>query len=199
MDGGFLPEPLPALPARRSPPPDRPPVCPPPAHTGACPTWGPYEEQPPEEGCSRCGALTFNQEWLQHFGVALCNTCKHDERLMTTTAAKQQFRLTDGDLRKLGSIRRENKKNSAWQPMRLYMQSQVERAANAKYGGPGGVEARRLEVLDAQMEARKRRKDEEQRRSEREAEVRRRVQQRMREEHAEPGAPAAAEADVEEI
>lgn len=41
------------------------------------------------------------------------------------TAAKQRYAVTDGDLKKLGSLRRANVQNKSWQPMHLFLESQV--------------------------------------------------------------------------
>ena len=34
-------------------------------------------------GCSRCGCLTYDQEWETAFGVRLCTHCKRDEDLIS--------------------------------------------------------------------------------------------------------------------
>ena len=44
---------------------------------------------------------------------------------MVQSTAKQLYLLTDGDLKKVGSIQKENPHKKEWNPMRLYMQSQV--------------------------------------------------------------------------
>ena len=44
---------------------------------------------------------------------------------MLQSTAKQLYLLTDGDLKKLGSVQKENPHKKEWNPMRLYMQSQV--------------------------------------------------------------------------
>lgn len=41
------------------------------------------------------------------------------------SSAKENYMLTDGDLRKLGSISRANPRKKDWSAMRLYLQSQV--------------------------------------------------------------------------
>ncbi len=47
------------------------------------------------------------------------------ESCMVQSTAKQLYLLTDGDLKKVGSIQKENPHKKEWNPMRLYMQSQV--------------------------------------------------------------------------
>lgn len=60
-----------------------------------------------------------------------CSHCKtrgklrqhHARRLQSS--ARAQFMLSDNDLSKLGSLRRKNPNHKDWQPMQLYMLSQV--------------------------------------------------------------------------
>lgn len=33
--------------------------------------------------CSSCGSLSLSGQWLQAFGVAICNSCRQDEELIT--------------------------------------------------------------------------------------------------------------------
>ncbi|KAL3137745.1 hypothetical protein ABBQ38_005009 [Trebouxia sp. C0009 RCD-2024] len=113
---------------------------------------------PAIRGCTSCGNLSFSQEWFKAFGVVLCNGCKAQEELIPKSTAKQLYLLTDGDLKKLGSIQKENPHQKQWNPMRLYMQSQVENASYAKHGGFDGVQEARRQQLDAQAAARMKRK-----------------------------------------
>ena len=48
-----------------------------------------------------------------------------DTRICMQSAAKEIYMLTEGDLKKLGSITRANPHKKDWSAMRLYMQSQV--------------------------------------------------------------------------
>ena len=34
-------------------------------------------------GCQGCDSLTFNNDWLKAFGVALCNNCRSREQLIS--------------------------------------------------------------------------------------------------------------------
>lgn len=113
---------------------------------------------PAIRGCTTCGNLSFSQEWYKAFGVVLCNGCKAQEELIPKSTAKQLYLLTDGDLKKLGSIEKPNPHKKEWNPMRLYMQSQVEEASYKKYGGFDGVQEARRQQLDAQASARMKRK-----------------------------------------
>ncbi|KAL6783876.1 XPA1 [Auxenochlorella protothecoides x Auxenochlorella symbiontica] len=130
-DGGFLRESSPptggALPlsgqgGRETPTLTAPPPRPPPPDSVAA------------SGCSRCTSLSFNQEWLAAFHVALCNTCRQNEKLVSKSTARIRYTLTDSDLKPLGSLRKANPHRKDWQPMHLYMQSQVEEVARSKHG-----------------------------------------------------------------
>lgn len=92
------------------------------------------------------------------FGVIVCNGCKAREELITKSTAKELYLLTDGDLKKLGSIAKINPHKKEWNAMRLYMQSQVEEASYKKHGGFDGVQEARRHQLDAQAAARAKRK-----------------------------------------
>lgn len=50
------------------------------------------------------------------------------------SSAKENYMLTDGDLKKLGSITRSNPRKKDWSAMRLYLQSQVSTAIQKAYG-----------------------------------------------------------------
>lgn len=113
---------------------------------------------PAIRGCTTCGNLSFSQEWYKAFGVVFCNGCKAQEELITKSTAKQLYLLTDGDLKKVGSIQKDNPHKKEWNPMRLYMQSQVEEASYKKYGGFDGVQEARRQQLDLQAASRLKRK-----------------------------------------
>jgi hypothetical protein len=73
------------------------------------------------------------------------------------SAAKQQFGLTDGDLKKLGSVRRANPQRKDWHPMQLFMRAQVAEASRQKHGGGEGGEAaeeRQRARLEAKLQGR---------------------------------------------
>ena len=58
--------------------------------------------------------------------------------------AKQQYLLTDRDLSKLGSISKENPRHKDWQPMKLFLESQVVQLSTSHWSdgvGAGGVGA----------------------------------------------------------
>ena len=48
-----------------------------------------------------------------------------DDVHVMQSSAKENYLLTDGDLKKLGSITRNNPRKKDWSAMRLYLQSQV--------------------------------------------------------------------------
>ncbi|RMZ53947.1 hypothetical protein APUTEX25_004972 [Auxenochlorella protothecoides] len=50
------------------------------------------------------------------------------------STARIRYTLTDSDLKPLGSLRKANPHRKDWQPMHLYMQSQVEEVARSKHG-----------------------------------------------------------------
>eukprot|EP00884_Botryococcus_braunii_P021736 jgi/Botrbrau1/8246/Bobra.0001s0004.1 len=91
-------------------------------------------------GCSNCGSLSYSQEWLVAFSVYLCQECKRNENLISKGTAKELYVVTDGDLKKLGSLSKSNPHKRDWSQMRLFLESQVQDMAYSKHGGPEGVE-----------------------------------------------------------
>ncbi|GAB4817316.1 hypothetical protein N2152v2_004362 [Parachlorella kessleri] len=142
------------------------------------------QQQATRPGCTRCSSLTWNQEWLEAFGVRLCNQCKREEPLVSKTTAKQRYYVTDNDLRKLGSLRKANPHKKDWQQMHLYMQSQVEAVSHEKHGGAEGLEEHQQRLLDHKLQERIKKREGQKRKEEVEAEQRDRFKRRMEEEEA---------------
>ena len=97
------------------------------------------------------------------------------------TNAKQQYQLTDKDLAKLGNIRRPNKSGKNRAPLCLYLESQVRDTAYAKHGGAEGIEARARALLDAKMQIKLKRREEEQEEKAREVERLKRIRKEIEE------------------
>jgi hypothetical protein len=54
--------------------------------------------QPSKPGCTRCSSLSWNQEWLEAFGVRLCNTCKREQPLISKVRAANTVPRQTGGL-----------------------------------------------------------------------------------------------------
>lgn len=141
---------------------------------------------PTDQGCERCGdprPHAVSPKWLAAFGVALCTACRAADELVTKTAAKEAYLVSDHDLAPLGTLSRENPRNRQFAPMKLYLASQVAAVAARKHGGAEGLQAARAARVGSKLEARaaKRRREQarddaaerERLRLEREAEARR--------------------------
>ncbi|EFN56101.1 hypothetical protein CHLNCDRAFT_144686 [Chlorella variabilis] len=202
VEGGFLPEPAPSRPPAASgswpaAPPQRPAPPPPPPRRPAS-GWAPpldpdrldelpdaAADAPQTAGCSRCTSLSLNAEWHRAFGVS---------------TAKQRYSLSDGDLAKLGSLRKANPHKKDWQPMHLYLESQVAAAAHAKHGGAEGLQQFQQGRLDARMQSKLKRRQEEKRREQQEEARLRRIRQRIDGQGRGQDAEAAlSDNEVEEI
>ncbi|KAK9831261.1 hypothetical protein WJX74_009799 [Apatococcus lobatus] len=106
-----------------------------------------------------------------------------EESLISKGTAKQEWLLTDGDMRKLGSITKENPHKKEWSAMRLYLLSQVEKRSMEKHGDLDGLEAEKQRQLHARLDARKRqRKEASVSREDREAQKLRRIRGRIEDE-----------------
>lgn len=138
-------------------------------------------------GCQNCGSLTFSQEWFDVFNVVLCPSCKKEEELITKSSAKENYMLTDGDLKKLGSISRNNPRKKDWSAMRLYLQSQCEKAAFEKHGDLEGIEQHRRGLQEVRQERRALKRVTDRQKEDKELKMQARVQQRL-DEAANPAA-----------
>ncbi|CAL5221497.1 g3700 [Coccomyxa viridis] len=152
-------------------------------------------------GCIHCGSLTFSNEYFKAFNVLVCNSCKQNEELIAKGNAKSLYMLTDGDLKKLGTLSKTNPQNKQWAPLKLYLLSQIEEAAHKKHGGPDGVEEARKSSIDHRQERRAAKRKLETEKEERDAERLKRIKERIQEEEAQRAQEGqqGASADVELI
>ncbi|KAK5129795.1 hypothetical protein LTR08_002815 [Meristemomyces frigidus] len=106
--------------------------------------------------CRECGSLEIDWQWEELLRCCVCHTCKEKcpERysLLTKTEAKEDYLLTDPELRDealLPHIEKPNPHKSTWNNMMLYLRFQVEEYAfsEAKWGS--------AEALDEEFERRK--------------------------------------------
>ena len=109
---------------------------------------GPYEpgigahKDQKEKLCRECESLEIDWKWLDVFGCAICNSCKEKlpekYSLLTKTEAKEDYMLTDPELRDeelLPHLERPNPHKSTWNNMMLFLRYQVEEYAfNVKWG-----------------------------------------------------------------
>lgn len=116
------------------------------------------------------------------------------------SAAKTQYFLADGDFKTLGYVRRKNPHKRDWQPMKLYMESQIREIAFAKHGGEDGIEAKARQLLDNKLQTRLNKREQERQKEERHEARRKRIKQRIEEDLQKPVEQAElSEEDVEEI
>ncbi len=97
-------------------------------------------------GCVECGAAEIDAELKSAFGVCVCNRCKKqgaDYKVLSRTASKEAFLLSDSDFTMLKFLTKPNPRNAKWKPLQLYLQRQLRALAYAKYGNLEGLEAER--------------------------------------------------------
>lgn len=70
------------------------------------------------------------------------------------STAKQQYLLTESDLKVLGYIEKKNPRKKDWYPMRLYMEKQVREVAYKKYGSQAGLEHEARAKVSKKLEMR---------------------------------------------
>ena len=123
---------------------------------------GPYEPglsvlDAQTKKCRECGSLEIDWQWDEHLKTQVCNTCKEKlpekYSLLTKTEAKEDYLLTDPELRDtnlLPHLEKPNPHKSTWNNMMLYLRFQVEEYAfsDQKWGSS--------EALDEEFERRQR-------------------------------------------
>ena len=99
--------------------------------------------------CRECGSLEVDWKWAEQLQCNICNACKEKfpERysLLTKTEAKEDYLLTDAELRDeelLPHLERPNPHKSTWNNMMLFLRFQVEEYAfsDKKWGGEEGLD-----------------------------------------------------------
>lgn len=98
------------------------------------------EEQP--LSCCECQSINVDVSFFTHYMLQVCPSCinSHPEKytLLTKTEAKQDYLLTDEELRdtsKLPHWDRPNPRKSTYARMKLFVRCQVESFAFEKWGG----------------------------------------------------------------
>ncbi|KAL1996671.1 hypothetical protein VTN49DRAFT_7536 [Thermomyces lanuginosus] len=123
---------------------------------------GPFEpglsvldDKEQQKKCRECGSLAIDWKWEEAFKCCVCHACKekYPEKysLLTKTEAKEDYLLTDPELRDqelLPHMKKPNPHKATWNDMMLYLRYQVEEYAFSpkKWGSP--------EALDAEFERR---------------------------------------------
>ncbi|KAI8321901.1 DNA repair protein [Martensiomyces pterosporus] len=114
----------------------------------------PYNPDPQESPkCHECGSLDLDIAYLKIFRVKVCKQCieaiPDKYSLLTKTEAKEDYLLTDSELRdreRLPVWEKPNPHKSTWNNMLLYLRENLEEFAVDKWGS--------LEELDKEFERR---------------------------------------------
>ncbi|TFA97533.1 DNA repair protein RAD14 [Trichoderma ghanense] len=130
---------------------------------------GPFEpgisvldDQKTRKKCRECGSLEIDFVWEEVFHVCVCNKCKdkYPEKysLLTKTECKEDYLLTDPELRDpelLPHLNKPNPHKSHWHDMMLFLRFQVEEyAIGTKWGSAEALDAE-YERRETQKKARK--------------------------------------------
>lgn len=99
--------------------------------------------------CRECGSLEIDFLWLDVFHICVCAGCKErfpdKYSLLTKTECKEDYLLTDGELRDadlLPHLSRPNPHKSHWHDMMLFLRLQVEEyAVGTKWGSAEAMDA----------------------------------------------------------
>lgn len=112
--------------------------------------------------CRDCNSLEIDFVWDEVFHISVCNRCKekYPEKysLLTKTECKQDYLLTDEELRDpelLPHLNKPNPHKSHWHDMMLFLRFQVEEyALTSKWGSAEALDAE-YERRETQKKARK--------------------------------------------
>ncbi|KAI0815300.1 hydrophilic protein [Irpex lacteus] len=103
--------------------------------------------------CKECGTIDIDHSFRKTFGCLVCNPCKNAKpekySLLTKTECKEDYLLTDGELKdeeEMPHLLKANPHKSTYANMMLFLRYQVEEFAWKKWGSP--------EALDAEYERR---------------------------------------------
>lgn len=98
--------------------------------------------------CDDCKSLDLDFNLVKHFALNVCKKCKEDNAdkysLLTKTEVKQDYLLTDSELRDeelLPRWQRPNPHKSSWSDMQLFLRCQVEVFAWEKWGSEAALDA----------------------------------------------------------
>ncbi|KAM0279576.1 hypothetical protein ACHAQH_004532 [Verticillium albo-atrum] len=99
--------------------------------------------------CRECASPEIDHVWAEVFGLCVCSPCKdrhaHRYSLLTKTECREDYLLTEGELRDADLLPHLNKPNphkSHWHDMMLFLRCQVEEYAfNTKWGSEEKLDA----------------------------------------------------------
>jgi len=104
--------------------------------------------------CVHCGRGTGGA-FFEAFAVAACKPCRalnpNDYKLVTHKYCKSELLLTDRMLESIGTLKVPNPHKKSYNPMRLYLRSQVDAAALREWGSEAALRAERTRRGDAKL------------------------------------------------
>lgn len=113
--------------------------------------------------CCVCGSYDLDDFIRRHYRVPVCSNCRaeHPDRfsLLTKTAARDEFLLTDEELRdeqRMPHLSRPNPLRPNWSNMQLFLREQVRAFALEKWGSAEATEAEAQRRVDAQHQLKER-------------------------------------------
>lgn len=105
--------------------------------------------------CIVCGSVELDDFLRKNYKVNVCESCRetHQERfkLVTKTAAKDEFLLTDEELRdesRMPHILKPNPLRPTWSNMQLFLKEQVRAFAIEKWGSLEAIEEEAQKRVD---------------------------------------------------
>lgn len=114
--------------------------------------------------CSACPSIELDDFVLRNYGVRVCASCRerHPDRfaLLTKTAAREEFLLTDEELRdgeRMPHVSKPNPLKPTWSNMQLFLREQVQAFAIDKWGSLAAIEEEAQRRADTQQSSKEKR------------------------------------------
>jgi len=110
--------------------------------------------------CDECGSLSLDQIMRAQFDETVCLKCRRETeayKTMTKTKAKEEFLLTDDDLRSLKFHHVANPRRIGWSMMKLYLVKHLEELSVQRWKTKEGLEKEKKRRLEERVVKRQKR------------------------------------------
>lgn len=90
--------------------------------------------------CKFCSKCPIDQELKNIFGLNVCRSCKKNIKFITKTTCKENYLLSDYDLKEFKHLTRPNPHKGTWSNMNLYLEDEIINCAKTKYENLENIE-----------------------------------------------------------
>lgn len=88
-----------------------------------------------ENTCKFCQSVPIDLEILKCFKIPVCYTCNREKlKFITKTTCKQEYLLSDDELKQFKFLTRPNPHKGTWNDMQLYLENEIRDFSIQKHG-----------------------------------------------------------------